>query len=880
MEEVYSNPEFKKYKFRELKVYSSTEWLADNKKKYRQVFDRFETTYVYAELSFYNKYFDIEDWEIEVELHCYYLRKGRKEICNLPFRRKVSKYDNVVFIREGWGNKKEGAFWKKGTYYWEAWINGERVGTKYFYVEDAGKEAQFGQNPYLEVQSLRLYEGPYDDLSEDDRIYFKRFSAEETRYIYAEIILRNLNDNKSWQCELFTKFYNDARELKGQVTRLQRVEKRDDAVKITAGWGSNVKGSWRKDRYTAELVFMDKLLAVIPFEVDDDFEEGIPGVLLPNRQAPVILTPDEGFNETFEEVMARLNALIGLREIKEKVRDHAKYIQFLQLRKELGFPEKDEINVHSVFIGNPGTGKTTVAKMMGKLYRKMGLLSKGHVHEVDRVDLVGEYIGQTAPKVKEAIEKARGGVLFIDEAYALARTTDDSKDFGREVIEILVKEMSNGKGDLVVIVAGYPKEMKHFLDSNPGLKSRFKLYFEFSDYLPQELSQIAMYACEEKGVRLTQEAQKKIDEIIIDAYRNRDRSFGNARFVYDLIEKGKINLGLRIMSGENPRDREKEELEIIELPDVKKINIKPVRELPEIPIDEYLLDSALDELDNLIGMQKVKDQIHELVRLVRYYNETGKDVLNSFFLHTVFVGNPGTGKTTVARILAKLYKSLGVLERGHMVETDRQGLVAGYVGQTATKTAERIDEAKGGVLFIDEAYSLTMRTSNQGDFGDEAIQTLLKRMEDQRGEFFVFVAGYPDNMEAFLKANPGLSSRFDKMLKFEDYSAEELLAIAEQMIDQNKMVLEPQAREHLRHYFNFLFEYRDKYFGNARTVRNIVNEIIKNQNLRLAAMPAHKRQETSVNLIAMEDVAPLKMDKSGFIFNKKSIGFRQKASNS
>ncbi len=131
----------------------------------------------------------------------------------------------------------------------------------------------------------------------------------------------------------------------------------------------------------------------------------------------------------------------------------------------------------------------------------MGLLSKGHVTEVDRVDLVGEYIGQTAPKVKEVIAKARGGVLFIDEAYSLARSNDDSKDFGREVIEILVKEMSNGEGDLAVIVAGYPKEMKHFMDSNPGLKSRFKLYFEFSDYLPQELSQIASYACDEKRGR-------------------------------------------------------------------------------------------------------------------------------------------------------------------------------------------------------------------------------------------------------------------------------------------------------------------------------------------------------------------------------------------
>jgi SpoVK/Ycf46/Vps4 family AAA+-type ATPase len=867
----------KKYKFRELKVYASTEWLADNKKKYRQVFDRYETTYIYAELSFYNKNFDLEDWEVEVELRCYSMRKAQKMLCSLPFKRKVSKYDNVMYIREGWGNKNEGAFWKKGTYYWEAWIEGEKVATKYFYVEDAGSSVAPEENPYLEVQSLKLYEGPYDDVIEDERIYYKEFSSEETRYIYVELTFKNRFQEKPWHSELFIKFYNDARELKGQVVRLQRIEKRDDLIKVTAGWGSNVKGSWRRDRYTAEVVFLDKLLAVVPFEVGHNFEEGVAGVLLPDRQSTVILSPDEGLNQTFEEVMLKLDALIGLDSIKKQVRDHAKYIQFLQLRKEKGFNEKEEINVHSIFIGNPGTGKTTVAKKMGLLYKKMGLLTKGHVHEVDRVDLVGEYIGQTAPKVKEAIEKARGGVLFIDEAYSLARSNDDSKDFGREVIEILVKEMSNGEGDLAVIVAGYPKEMKHFLDSNPGLKSRFKLHFEFPDYLPQELSQIADYACQEKGVVLTKSAKNRIDEIITDAFRTRDRSFGNARFVYDLIEKSKINLGLRVMSHDEPKALDHESLEKVTLEDVRRIDIKPKLELPNIPVDEALLKKSLDELNRMIGMASIKAQIEELVRLVRFYRESKKDVLNSFFLHTVFIGNPGTGKTTVARILTHIYKALGVLERGHMIETDRQGLVAGHVGQTAIKTAERIDEAMGGVLFIDEAYSLTMRTGfSGGDFGDEAIQTLLKRMEDNRGRFFVFVAGYPDNMEAFLKANPGLNSRFDKMLRFDDYNPEELHRIALQMLSDEHIVPTPEAESHLKDYLAFLYEYRDKYFGNARTVRNIVNEAIKNHNLRLAALSLPERKKVSANVLEYEDVASFKLDKSSFIFNKQTIGFRRK----
>ncbi len=877
MSEGYLLPALKKYKFRELKVYASTEWLADNKKKYRQVFDRYETTFVYAELSFYNKRFDEEDWEIEVTLKCYALKKGRKELCALQLRKKVSKYDHIVYIREGWGNKGEGAFWKRGTYYWEAWVEGEKIATKYFYIEDAMKDMLPGENPYLEVESLRLYEGPYDDVPEGERIYYKEFNSEETRYIYVEIVLRNLNGTKPWQCELFAKFYNDARELKGQVVRLQRIEKNEDLIKITAGWGSNVKGSWRRDRYTAELVFMDRLLAVIPFDVDEEFEEGIAGVLLPDYQSTVVLSPPSETAESFEQVMAKLDALIGLEDIKRQVRNHARYIQFLQLRKEKGFEEKEEINVHSVFIGNPGTGKTTVAAMMGILYRKMGLLSKGHVHEVDRVDLVGEYIGQTAPKVKEAIEKARGGVLFIDEAYSLARSNDDSKDFGREVIEILVKELSNGPGDLAVIVAGYPKEMKHFLSSNPGLQSRFNLYFEFQDYLPQELSRIAENACQEKGVKLTLEGKNKIDEIIVEAYRKRDRTFGNARFVYALIEKAKINLGLRAMAAESPRALDKEHLATIELADVEKIQDTTGRELPSIPVDERLLQESLNELNRLIGMDNIKAQINELVRLVRFYRETNRDVLNSFFLHTVFVGNPGTGKTTVARILTRIYKALGVLERGHMIETDRQGLVAGYVGQTAIKTAEKVDEAIGGVLFIDEAYALSSSGNGGGrsDYGDEAIQTLLKRMEDHRGQFFVFVAGYPENMDAFMKANPGLSSRFDKILKFDDYSPEELGRIALLMLSEQGIVPTPEAEEHLKMYFTFIHEYRDKYFGNARSVRSIVMEAIKNQNLRLAAIPIEERDNTSTHLLAIEDVQPFKLDKNDNVFVRKTIGFQR-----
>ncbi len=573
--------------------------------------------------------------------------------------------------------------------------------------------------------------------------------------------------------------------------------------------------------------------------------------------------------ESIEDVMQELDSLIGLDSIKKKIKEYSSYLNFIAIRKRKGFPDTERINLHAVFTGNPGTGKTTVARMLGKIYKQLGLLSKGHVHEVDRADLVAEYIGQTAPKTKEAIKKAKGGILFIDEAYSLARKDDDSKDFGKEAIEVLLKEMGDSE-DFAVIVAGYPNEMDTFINSNPGLKSRFNMYYDFPDYMPQELIRIADFAAEKRSVKLSPEAREFLYKKLVEQYRERTKFFGNARLVNSMIDECKMNLGLRVMQQPNPSEVSMDELSTITLTDVERMYEKQARSSADIPIDEDLLRDSLNQLKGMIGLQSVKHDIDELVKLVRFYKETGKDVRQTFSLHSVFTGNPGTGKTTVARILAHIYKALGILERGHLVECDRQSLVGGYIGQTAIKTTEVLDKSMGGVLFIDEAYSLT--DSGSSDYGKEAIETILKRMEDRRGEFIVIVAGYTQNMERFLESNPGLKSRFDREFHFADFNPSELLEIAHNQLQENNIRPDEKAEEHLNAYMQHLFNTKDKFFGNGRAVRKVIEEAIRNQHLRLSQIPQAERTQEMIMTLTYDDVAEFKLD--GKPTSTGRIGFK------
>ena len=538
--------------------------------------------------------------------------------------------------------------------------------------------------------------------------------------------------------------------------------------------------------------------------------------------------------QTPDEILSMLDELIGMSAVKNSLKEFCYTIQNNQKRAELGIKTENP-KLHIILTGNPGTGKTTVTRILGKLFHAMHLLPSDKVLETSGLDLTAGYVGQTKDKVNELCDKAMGGVLFIDEAYYLADKDGGSSSFATEAVGTLLKRMEDGRGQFIVVAAGYQNEMQNFMKMNPGLESRFGCQINIDDYSAEELFEILCLNVRKAEYSFTDEAEKIARQAVERLCKNKGKDFSNARAVRNLFDRIKLNMDSRIAA-------------LSEAMITKDVLTTIMPE--DIPHDEnksLTTEEVFAELNELIGMQKVKAAVRELYDSVKVNKKLEKlgAKPKQQEIHIALTGNPGTGKTTVARILGKLFCSMGLLTSDKVIECDRSKIVEKYIGHTAKNVQRLCDDATGGILFIDEVYTLS-----SDDFGREATDTLMKRMEDDRGKFVVVVAGYADKMDNWMSVNQGLPGRFTHRFDLDDYNAEELYELFLLYVRKEGLTLTEQARSVAKVIIEKLWQNRGPDFANGRTIRKLFDSVVRKKNSRVIRL--NQNEQTKAVLTTIE----------------------------
>lgn len=543
----------------------------------------------------------------------------------------------------------------------------------------------------------------------------------------------------------------------------------------------------------------------------------------------------------------KLNNMIGLKIVKEQIDKIITADIVEKERKKRKGNDYHTSSMHMIFGGNPGSAKTTVAKLFAGITKEKGILKSGAFVERGGMDLDG--MGCVSA-IREAFIAAKGGVLFIDEAYAMKSDT---------AITVLLQEMENQREDVIVILAGYNERMKAFMKRNEGLKSRIPYWIDFPDYTTEELTDIFKLMIHEKGFCVTDDAIKEA-HYIFEKVRNVD-DFGNGRYVRNLMERAVRQQSVRLLStSESASDIQKEELFQVTKSDIQMLGEGEKKERES--------GIARKELDEMVGLASVKTVIHKAIakhKINKLCMEKGLQRDNAS-LHMVFTGNPGTAKTTVARLFAEIMKDEKILSTGVFVEVGRADLVGEHVGATAPLVKKKFKEAQGGVLFIDEAYSLCDGYDN--GFGDEAINTIVQEMENHRDNVIVIFAGYPEPMKAFLDRNPGMRSRIAFSVEFDDYTVEELCEITKLMLSRKQMTITEAGMKKLKKNFESVKESRD--YGNGRFARKMLEEAEMNLAERICQMDETEITTEVLTTIEESDIPDVPLEERRQI---KKIGF-------
>lgn len=639
---------------------------------------------------------------------------------------------------------------------------------------------------------------------------------------------------RGYQYQLITRIYNELGSEIATACNEDSVDDKDSSDKTLQSQEQITLDSWEKGTYRAEVEFLSEVIASVEFVVG---ERNITASFHKREVQPKTNIGGRDFIRSVENPMAQLDAMVGLEGIKKEIRLLMAKCELDKKRAMNGLKTKP-ISLHTAFLGNSGTGKSTVAKLLGQIYKDMGLLSSGHVVVEERSTLLGQNWGSEGDLTNKALEKAKGGILFIDEAYDLV--TDHPTDPGRLIISTLLSTLADEiRRDWMLILAGYPAPMQKMLNANEGFRSRLQI-FDFKDYTTEELLQVADLWLSQNDYQFNCDARKAFEAHVKTAVEQRDNYFGNARYVCDLLEK-------KIVPAMSSR--------IMDQGTFDSVDVLKTIEFADIPnaVSESNSEKSISKLEAMIGLGELKSKITSHLDFVRFVNLRRNNGISTTIppLHMIFTGNPGTGKTTVADYLGEIYKSMGLLSVGRVVKVSRADMIGSY-GDTERTMKTLLSAAKGNILFVDEAY--TLFSENPNDPGRRAVEMLLDALSKESIDMIVIMAGYSKDMELLLQSNQGLTGRFPYKFEFKDYKIEELIQIAKGVCNKNNLILSHEAGQAIEAIIKKEYRVKDRFFSNARfVVRLITTQIMPNMGSRITKIEGCTDDET-LKTVLPEDV--------------------------
>lgn len=602
----------------------------------------------------------------------------------------------------------------------------------------------------------------------------------------------------------------------------------------------NVEGLSDEGEYTMIVSFLGKVMLNLPFtigkkDVPYDFKQEI--AIGNSRTQKVSKEAHDYSQKDRDEIMDRIYRMVGLRKVKEEITRIVEYAEFVRLRKEHGFEARFS-PMHLIFAGSPGTGKSTVANMLGELFKVMGLLSNGKVHHFKRRDFVQEGMAIEEQLVRRALQTTSGGILYIEEAGELFHIGEE-EDRGVVALGVLHSILLHEKPEVLVILEDGEEEMSYLLNMLPDLKKVFTKYLYFENYTPEELMDITRNKLKKMQYRFTPAAEEKFYKQVQMACVDKEGDFENGHYIDGKLEEIARQMARRLIS-QTQGKYNKDELMLIEADDI----ILPKAGDPDKP---------MKKLNEMVGLGELKQSIAQHLNYVYFIRERQKhgfaDILPP--LNMIFSGNPGTGKTTVVKMMGEIYHAVGVLTRPNVVIQDGRNLAV-ETGMPPIQVAEAlIDMSIGSILYISQADVLL-----QTEYGKVILEVLLSNLSTEECENHIMVLGcYPDKVDLLLKTYSRLVEFFPYRFNFTDYTPDELLKIAENKLNAKNYSLHSKAKDAFGELIRRAYEHRNKNFGNVLLVEKIVELAIRNMSFRTMTIRREReltRQELTT--IRHEDV--------------------------